>query len=110
MAPGQTQKNLFRLQFFINFLLYSYNMRVVPLFLKLECRLKMSSTYGRKQKGAAMAACRWANLEKVTVQVGSRNLKDAQTETEIGIALLSPANSLSAAFLTAPKLPERLLR
>ena len=49
-----------------------------------------------------MAACRWGNLEKVTVQdfqcqVGNRNLKDA---------LSSPANSVSAAFLTAPKLPD----
>ena len=35
-----------------------------------------------------MAACRWGNLEKVTVQdfqcqVGNRNLKDAETQTEI---------------------------
>ena len=57
----------------------------------------MSSTYGRKQKVAAMAACRWGNLEKVTVkdfrcQVGNRNLKDAETQTEISIALLSPVN------------------
>ena len=49
-----------------------------------------------------MAACRWGNLEKLTVQdfqcqVGNRNLKDA---------LSSPANSVSAAFLTAPKLPD----
>ena len=62
-----------------------------------------------------MAACRWGNLEKVTVQdfqsqVGNRNLKDAETQTEISIALSSPANfkenSVSAAFLTAPKLPD----
>ena len=75
----------------------------------------MSSTYGRKQKAAAMAACRWGNLEKVTVQdfqcqVGNRNLKDAETQTEISIALSSPANfkenSVSAAFLSAPKLPD----
>ena len=76
----------------------------------------MSSTYGRKQKAAAMAACRWGNLEKVTVQdfqcqpVGNRNLKDAETQTEVSIALSSPANfkenSEFAAFLTAPKLPD----
>ena len=75
----------------------------------------MTSTYGRKQKAAAMAACRWGNLEKVTVQdfqsqVGNRNLKDAETQTEISIALSSPANfkenSEPAAFLTAPKLPD----
>ena len=71
----------------------------------------MSSSYGRKQKAAAMAACRWGNLEKVTVQdfqcqVGNRNLKDAETQTEISIALSSPANSVSAAFLTALKLPD----
>ena len=75
----------------------------------------MSSTYGRKQNVAAMAACRWwGNLEKVTVQdfqcqAGYRNLKDTETKTEISIALSSPANSVSAAFLTAPKLPERPL-
>ena len=43
-------------------------------------------------------------------QLGNRNLKDAETETEISIALSSPANfkktSVSAAFLTAPKLPD----
>ena len=44
-----------------------------------------------------MAARRWGNLEKVTVQdfqcqVGNRNLKDAETQTEISIALSSPAN------------------
>ena len=73
----------------------------------------MSSTYGRKQKAAAMAACRWGNLEKVTVQdfecqvvIENRNLKDAETQTEISIALSSPANSGSAAFLTAPKVPD----
>ena len=71
----------------------------------------MSSTYGRKQKAAAMAACRWGNLEKVTVQdIQCRNLKDAETQTEISIALSSPANfkenSVSAAFLTTPKLPD----
>ena len=62
-----------------------------------------------------MAACRWVNLEKVTVQdfqcqVGNRNLKDAETQTEISIALSSPANfkenSESAAFFIAPKLPD----
>ena len=58
-----------------------------------------------------MTACRWGNLEKVTVQdfqcqVGNRNLKDAETQTEISIALSPPANSVSAAFLTAPKLPD----
>ena len=37
-------------------------------------------------------------------QVENRNLKDAETQTEISIALSSPANSVSAAFLTAPKL------
>ena len=54
----------------------------------------MSSTYGRKQKAAAMAACRWGNLEKVTVQdfecqvvIENRNLKDAETQTEISITL-----------------------
>ena len=59
-----------------------------------------------------MAACRWGNLEKVTVQdfecqvvIENRNLKDAETQTEISIALSSPANSGSAAFLTAPKVP-----
>ena len=73
----------------------------------------MSSTYGRKQKAAAMAACRWGNYEKFTVQdfecqvvIGNRNLKDAETQTEISIALSSPANSVSAAFLTAPKVPD----
>ena len=76
----------------------------------------MLSTYGRKQKVAAMAAYRqWGNLEKVTVQdfqcqVGYRDLKDTETQTEISIALSSPANSVSAAFLTVLKLPERLLR
>ena len=56
----------------------------------------MSSTYGRKQKAAAMAACRWGNLEKVTVQdfeyqvvIENRNLKNAETQTEISIALSS---------------------
>ena len=43
-------------------------------------------------------------------QVGNRNLKDAETQTEISIALSSPANfrenSVSADFLTAPKLPD----
>ena len=39
-------------------------------------------------------------------QVGNRNLKDAETQTEISIALSSLANSVSAAFLTAPKLPD----
>ena len=48
----------------------------------------MSSTYGRKQKAATMAACRLGNLEKVTVQdfqcqFGNRNLKDVETQTEI---------------------------
>ena len=73
----------------------------------------MSSTYGRKSKAAAMAACRWGNLEKVTVQdfecqvvIENRNLKDAETQTEISIALSSPANSGSVAFLTAPKVPD----
>ena len=73
----------------------------------------MSSTYTYrlKQKGAAVTACRWGNFEKVTVQdfqchVGNRNLKDAETQTEISIALSSPGNSLSAAFLTAPKLAD----
>ena len=68
--------------------------------------LKILSTYGRKQKAAAMTACRWGNLEKVTVKDFQchRNLKDAETQTEISIALSSPANSVSAAFLTAPKL------
>ena len=56
-----------------------------------------------------MAACRWGNLEKVTVQdfqcqVGNRDLKDAETQNEISITLPSPANSVSAAFFTAPKL------
>ena len=64
--------------------------------------------YGHKQKAPAMAACGWGNLEKVTVQdfqcrVDNRNLKDAETQTEISIALSSPANfkenSVSAAFL-----------
>ena len=71
----------------------------------------MSSTYGRKQKAAAMASCRLGNLEKVTVQdfqcqIGNRNFKDAETQAQISIALLSPANSMSAAYLTAPKLPD----
>ena len=75
----------------------------------------MSSTYGRKQKAAAMAACRWGNSEKVTVndfqcQVGNGNVKDAETQTEISFALSSPTNfkenSVSAAFLTAPKLAD----
>ena len=61
--------------------------------------LKMSSTYGRKQKAAAMAACRWGNLEKVKVQdsqcqVRNRNLKDAETQTKISIALSLPADSV----------------
>ena len=48
-----------------------------------------------------MAACRWRDLEKVTVQdfhcqVGNGNLKDAETQNEISIALSSPANSLKA--------------
>ena len=70
----------------------------------------MSSTYGRKKKAAAMAACRWGNdLEKVTLQgfqVGNPNLKDQETQTEISIAPSSPANSVSVAFFTAPKLPD----
>ena len=75
----------------------------------------MSSTYGRKKKAAAMAACRWGKSRKgdstrFPVQVGNRNLKDGETQTEISIALSSPANlkenSASAAFLTAPKLPD----
>ena len=65
----------------------------------------------RKPQRWLHVACRWGNLEKVTVQdfkcqVGNRNLKDAETQTEISIALSSPANSVSAAFLTAPKLPD----
>ena len=66
--------------------------------------LKMSSTYGGKQKAAAMAACRWGNLEKVTVQdlqfqLGNRNLKHAKTQTsEISIAPSVPANSVSRRF------------
>ena len=64
-----------------------------------------------------MAACQWRNLEKVTVQdfqcqVGNRNLKDAETQTEISIALSSSANfkenSESMAFLIPPKLPEAI--
>ena len=73
----------------------------------------MSSTYGRKKKAAAMAACRRGNPEKVTIQdfecqvvIGNQNLKDAETQTEISFALPSPANSESAAFLTAPKVPD----
>ena len=73
----------------------------------------MSSMYGRKKKAAAMAACRWGNPEKVTVQdfecqvvIGNQNLKDSETQTEISFALPSPANSESAAFLTAPKVPD----
>ena len=76
----------------------------------------MSSTYGRKQKVAATAAFRrWGNLEKVTVQdfqcqvLKSQRCGDTNL-TDISIAPSSPANSVSAAFLTAPKLPERLLR
>ena len=76
----------------------------------------MSSTYGRKQKVAATAAFRrWGNLEKVTVQdfqcqvLKSQRCGDTNL-TEISIALSSPANfkenSVSAAFLTAPKLPD----
>ena len=77
--------------------------------------LKMSSTYGRKQKAAAMAACRWGNLNKVTVQdfqrqVGNRKCNDAETQTGKSIALPSPANfkgnSVSMVFLTAPNLPD----
>ena len=37
--------------------------------------LKMSSTYGRKQKAAALAACPRRNLEKVTVQDSSVRLR-----------------------------------
>ena len=64
-----------------------------------------------KQKAASMAACRWGNQQKVTVkdfqcQLGNRNLKDAETQTKIIIALSSLANSGSAAFVTAPKLPD----
>jgi len=67
----------------------------------------MSSTYGRnwdKQKAAGMAACRWGNLEKMTVQnlqcqFENRNLKDAETQTEITIALSSPANFVSSAYM-----------
>ena len=63
-----------------------------------------------KQKAASMAACRWGNQQKVTVkdfqcQLGNRNLKDAETQTKIIIALSLLANSGSAAFVTAPKLP-----
>ena len=60
-----------------------------------------------------MAACRRGNPEKVTIQdfecqvvIGNQNLKDAETQTEISFALPSPANSESAAFLTAPKVPD----
>ena len=69
----------------------------------------MSSTYGRKKKATAMAACRWRNLGKVTVQgfqVENRNLKDEETQTEISIPPSSAANPVSAAFLTAPNLPD----
>ena len=65
----------------------------------------MLSTYGRKQKAAAMATCRWGKSRKgdsTRCQVGNRNLKDAETQTEISIALSSPANfkenSVSVAF------------
>ena len=72
----------------------------------------MSSTYGRKQKAAAMAACRWGNLEKVTVedfqcQVGNGNVKE---KTEISFALSLPTsfeeNSVSAAFSISSKLAD----
>ena len=76
----------------------------------------MSSTYGRKQQAAAMAHVDREISKKVTVQVSSvrfnrnRNLEDGETQTEISIALSSPANfkenSASSAFLTAPKLPD----
>jgi len=73
----------------------------------------MSSTYGRKQKAAAMAACRWGNLEKVTVedfqcQVGNGNVKDAETQTEINFALSLP--TMQASKKTLSPLPFRSLR
>ena len=72
----------------------------------------MSSTYGRKQKAAAMAAYVDGEISKrLTVQdfqcqVGNRHLRDAETQTEISMALSSLANSVSVAFLTAQKLPD----
>ena len=89
-------------------------MWVVPLFVKLErfaWKCHPRTDVNRKPQ-------RWlhvdgVNLEKVTVQdfecqvvIENRNLKDAETQTEISIALSSPANSGSAAFLTAPKVPD----
>ena len=67
----------------INFLLYDYKMWIGPLFLELEC-FAWKFAYGRKLKATALAARRWGNLEKLTVQdfqcqVGNRNLKDAET-------------------------------
>ena len=42
----------------------------------------------------------------ISSQVRNLNLKDAETQTKISITLQPPADSVSAAFLTAPKLPE----
>ena len=45
------------------------------------------STYARKQKAAAMAASRWGKptFNDFQCQVGAGNVKDAETQTEIGI-------------------------
>ena len=69
----------------------------------------MSSTYGRRLQNTL--SCRWGNFAKATAhdfqcQVRNLNLKDAETQTKISVTLLPPADSVSAAFLTAPKLPE----
>ena len=51
------------------------------------------------------------SIQNFQCQVGNRKLKDAETQIEKSIALSSPANfkensAVSAAILTAPKLPE----
>ena len=103
-------KKLFCLHFYwLFFLLW-----VVPLFSKLECfawKCHPRTDVNRKSQ-------RWLpvvdgeiskRLQDFQCRVGYRDLKDTETQTEISIALSSPANSVSAAFLTALKLPERLL-
>ena len=83
-------------------------MLVVPFFWNLsvlfENIIHLRTSVNRKPE-------RWLHVDgeiskNFQRQVGNRNLKDTETQTEISIALSSPANSVSAAFLTARKLPD----
>ena len=63
------KKNFLFTFLFINFLPYSFNMWVVPLFSKLECfAWKCHPRRDVLIESRAMATCRRGNLEKVTVQ------------------------------------------